>query len=360
MRRHNSEQVLRIVRDLGPISRTEIVRHSKLSAPTVAAVIGDLLRARMVEESGEGKSTGGRRPQLVTFNARFGVVVAGNIGPSSVRLVLADMTGQWLAKRTLSIEDDTTPEPLLGRVAAAIAEMCDTEVGPDVPLLATVVGAPGMTDMNRGVVLEAANLDGWIDVPARDILQRALGVPVTVDNDVNLAAVGEHWKGELGGLSSFVFVTLATGIGAGIVIDGKVYRGNRWHAGEIGYLNVDYREWDADFRPGGYLETYLGGEAPPSHPRRRLGALDDEGAIRLGAAIANIVTIVDPEAIVLGGRVAVAHPQLIERVGEVARRIAPNCPEIGLTALGDDAPLHGGVKLALDHVDELLPQYFAD
>lgn len=361
MRRHNSEQVLRIVRDLGPLSRTEIARHSKLSAPTVAAVVGDLLRAGMVEESGEGRSTGGRRPQMVSFNARFGAVLGANIGATSARLVLADMNGQWIARRAIEL-DDTRPEPLLARVAEAIVELRDAELGA-VPLLAVVVGAPGMTDMARGVVLEAANLDDWVDVPARDTLERALGVPVTVDNDVNLAAIGEHWKGGSGARRSFVFVTLATGIGAGIVLDGKILRGHRWHAGEIGHLNVDFREWDNDFGAAGYLETYLG-QAPPAtsrrSPSRRGSGLDDDALVRLGVAVANLATIVDPEAIVLGGRTAVTHPELLGRVREVAGRIAPNCPEIGLTELGEDAPLYGAVRLALDHVDELLPRLFAE
>ena len=363
MRRHNSEQVLRIVKSLGPLSRTEIVRHSKLSAPTVAAAINGLVRARMVEESGEGKSTGGRRPQLVSFNARFGAVVGGIIGATSIRLVLADMNGEWIAKRVLELDGETRPEPLLARVADAVKELKAAELGPNVPLFATVIGAPGMTDMIRGVVLEAVNLEGWVDVPARDMLEKALGAPVTVDNDVNLAAIGEHWKGGRHAQRSFVFITLATGIGAGIVLDGKIHRGHRWHAGEISHLNVDYREWDADFGAAGYLETYVGGATPASErrsPRRRRGALDDEALLRLGAAIANVATIVDPESIVLGGRGVVAQPELVGRVAEVARRIAPNCPEIGLTELGEDAPLYGSVKLALDHVDELLPEYFVD
>ncbi len=361
MRRHNSEQVLRIVRHHGPLSRTEIVRHTNLSPPTVAAAVSGLVRARMVEEFGEGKSTGGRRPQLVSFNSRFGAVVGGVIGAAHIRLLLADAGGQEVAKRILDVGSDSRPEPVLDLIASEIKNMRDVELGPDVPLLATVVGAPGMTDMDRGVVLEAANLDGWIDVPAREMLERRLDAPVTVDNDVNLAAVGEHWKGGRRADRSFVFLTLATGIGAAIVIDGKIHRGHRWHAGEIAHLNVDFREWDTDFGAAGYLETYLG-ETPPERPgaRRRLGALDDEGIVRLGAAVANIATIVDPESIVFGGRVAVAHPELLDRVYRVAKHIASNCPEIGLTELGEDAPLFGGVKLALDHVDELLTLYLDD
>jgi len=363
MRRHNSEHVLGIVKRLGPLSRTEIARQSKLSTPTVAAVISDLLRVGMVEEYGEGQSTGGRRPQLVSYNARFGAVIGAYIGVTAARLVLADMYGQILARKVVPYGDDTRPEPLLRLLAESAATLCKEELGSNTPLLSTVVGAPGMTDMRRGVVIEAANLEGWTAVPAREILESLLASPVTVDNDVNLAAIGEHWQGRGRGLSTFVFVTLATGIGAGIVIDGKIHRGHRWHAGEISHLNVDFHEWDTDFGAAGYLESFLG--ARPSDissriPRPICGKIDEEGLVRLGVTIANIATIVDPESIVLGGRVAVAQPEILERVYEVAKRIAPNCPEIGLTELGEDAPLYGSIKLALDHVNESLSQYLSE
>jgi glucokinase len=363
MRRHNAEHVLRVVRELGPISRSEIARHTKLSAPTVAALVGDLVRAEVVEEFGEGESTGGRRPQLVSFNARFGVVIGANIGATSVRLGLADMSGEWIARQVVPLPEDTRPKSLLGVVARAARGMCAEHLGGASRLRAMVVGAPGMTDMARGVVLEAANLDGWVDVPARDLLQAQLSVPIVVDNDVNLAAVGEHWRGAGRGLRDFVFVMMGTGIGAGIVIDGKVHRGNRWHAGEIGHLNVDYREWDADFGASGYLETYLGSTPQTERaraPRRHRGALDDAGLARLGAAVANVATVVDPEAIIFGGRVALAQPDVLGRVQSVATRIAPNCPKIGLTELGEDAPLFGSVRLALNYVDEWLPDYLAE
>lgn len=357
MRRHNCEQVLRVVRRHGPLSRAEIARHTRLSAPTVAAAVGDLARARMVDEPGEGESTGGRRPRLVAYNARFGAVVGGNVGATAVRLVLADLHGEILARETLEFAAGARPGPLLRRAARAVERMRSSALGPDVPLLAGVFGAPGMTDITRGVVLEAANLEGWTDVPAGEILERALGVPVTVDNDVNLAALGEHWRGLGRGLSDFVFVALGTGIGAGIVLGDRLHRGHTWYAGEIGRLNVDFREWDADFGAAGYLECYAG-QRPARRPEgaRRQG-FDRDAVLRLGAGIANIASVLDPEAFILGGRAALAHPELAGEVYEVARRIAPNCPELRLTELGEDAPLHGSVKLALDRVEALLPGY---
>jgi len=223
-----------------------------------------------------------------------------------------------------------------------------------VPLLAWVVGAPGMTDMERGVVLEAANLDGWVDVPARDMLRKAYGgVSVVVDNDVNLAAVGEHWRGGARRASNFVFISVGTGIGAGIIIEGKIHRGHRWHAGEISHLNVDFREWESDFGAAGYLESYLG--APPQTTARRgRGELDDEAVLRLGAAVANVATVLDPELIIFGGRSARAQPDLLPRVYRVAAAIAPNCPEFRQTELGEDAAIHGCVRVALNIANESL------
>ena len=216
-----------------------------------------------------------------------------------------------------------------------------------------------MTDIDRGVVLEAANLDGWVEVPARDILRKALGVPVLVDNDVNLAVLGEHWRGGGQGVDNFVFISLGTGIGAGIMIDGKVHRGRRWHAGEISHLNVDFRECLTDFGAAGYLESYLGGTprtGPERAPRRSGGEMNDEAVMRLGAAVANVATIIDPDLIVIGGRRALAQPDLLPRVHRVASAVAPNCPEIRPTVLGADAALHGSVRLALNLGNESLSE----
>ncbi|MGH9943510.1 MAG: ROK family transcriptional regulator [Pyrinomonadaceae bacterium] len=362
MRAHNSRHVLRIVKKLGPLSRADITRNTRLSGPTVSALVNSLLRAGLVEEHGEGASTGGRKPQLVSFNARCGVVVGGNIGTTAAHLTLCDMKGAWIESRQVPLAD-TRPKPLLKCVAGAIRALVKDAGCEHIPLLAAVIGAPGMTDITRGVVLEAANLEAWEDVPARDILSKHLNVPVVVDNDVNLAAVGEHWRGGARGLHNFVFISMGTGIGAGIIIDDQIHRGHRWHAGEISHLNVDFREWETDFGAAGYLESYLGA-TPQTRarraPRRHSGGLDEQGIARLGAAVANVATVIDPELIIFGGRVALSQPELLPRVHEVAAAIAPNCPEIRATQLGEDATLHGSVRIALNLANESLYDLLLD
>ena len=354
MRQHNSQRVLSIVRKHGPISRADITRQSNLTPPTVSALTDCLLKANLVKECGEGESKGGRKPQLISFNELCGVVVGANIGNASIELVLSNMAGEWLTRKSLSISTQTRPKQVLRRITNAVGAMTKEKA---LSLLSVVVGAPGMTDINKGVVLEAANLEGWIDVPVRDILQTGLNTETLVENDVNLAAIGERWKGCAQGVRDFVFISLGTGIGSGIVIDGQIHRGHKWHAGEISHLNVDFREWNTDFGAAGYLESYIGAVPRKQHkraPRRHAGMFDDEDLLRLGASVANIATIIDPELIVLGGRMITARPEISDRVREVAFRIAPNCPEIKISGLGADAPLYGSLKVALNLANETL------
>jgi glucokinase len=357
MRIHNSDRVLQIIRDGGPISRADVTRVSKLSAPTVSALINDLLAAGLAEECGEGSSSGGRKPLLVSFNARCGVVLGANIETTLVRLAVADMEGRIIDKRVVELRADTRPRNVVRQFVGAANKVLKEVASERSPLLAVAVGAPGMTDVNTGFVLEAANLEKWTDVPLRQMLQDALNVPCLVENDVNLAAMGERWRGVGTAVDNLVFVSWGTGIGAGILLGGKLHRGRSWHAGEISHLNVDFREWDNDFAAAGYLESYLGG-VPETRaaraPRRAGGAVDHSAILRLGAAIANIATLLDPDAIVFGGRVALKSPDLLKRIHEVASRIAPNCPSIQLTTLGEDASLYGSLQLALEGANQRL------
>lgn len=357
MRAHNAERVLRDLRSCGgTLSRADLARNTSLSPPTVSALVDELLRTGLVKEHGEGTSRGGRKPQLIRFNAGCGVVLGANIDANQVQLAVADMNGEMLQKLTVELPNDRRPKPVLRRVATAAQKMLRETGQTETPLLAAVVGAPGMTDVERGIVLEAANLEGWRDVPARDLLAGMLNVPVVVDNDVNLAAVGEQWKGVAAGAHDFVFISLGTGIGAGVVIDNKLHRGHRFYAGEISHLNVDFSEWEKDFGAAGYLETYL------TETRRNKGRnsgrtnLDDETVARLGAAIANIATLLDPQLIIFGGRRATKDENLLARLQAVAARIAPNCPELRLTELGEDATLFGSIRVALEIANESLHQ----
>jgi len=370
VRRHNGARILDAVRRHGPISRAALAKRSKLSPPTVSALVDSLLTRRgLLRTVGTGASSGGRRPVMVDFNAEYGYVAGVDAGSHVLRFGLADLQG-----RLVSRFEQPTPASSRGavidRLRKGVAGLFrDARIDAS-RLFAIGIGAPGMVDVAEGRIISAVNLPGWTDVPLRQILSETFGVPVAVDNDVNMAALGEMWAGSARSEKNFVFVALGAGIGAGIIIDGHLHRGSRWYAGEVGHMNLDHRQWAVDFGGRGYLERLAGAAAiaraaerlgmdrsstdgshalfeAARHGNRQALRLVNEVAVYLGTALANVATVLDPALIVLGGGISHAGDLLLDPIRHVASRIVANCPEIRPTALGDDAQLFGSLYSAL-------------
>lgn len=239
-------------------------------------------------------------------------------------------------------------------------------VQPGLNLKAIGVGVAGVVDQATGTVSQAPNL-GWERFPLRDSLEKALQVPVVLDNDVNAAALGEHWLGAAREVSDYLFVAVGTGVGAGLVIDGRVYHGHHYSAGEIAYTAFGRDRRD---HPGIALEARVAGPALLRRANERCrdqvfadaqevvraaeqgvacaGAVVDEATELLGLAIANAVTLLDPEMVVLGGGLCCGTPWLVERIREVMQGVLPRSVPVLLSALGDRAQLHGAVRMGLD------------
>ena len=374
IRRHNGKRILDAVRHHGPISRMSLARRAKLSAPTVCAVVDDLLvRRGLLRSVGKGAPNGGRPPLMVDFNAEFGYVAGVDIGSRSLRFALADLRGRVVQRR-----EERTPRSSRDAILHAVSKgirglFTDAELDPG-KLLAIGAGAPGMTDMTSGRVINAVNLKGWTDVPLRSILEDEFSLPAFVDNDVNMAALGERWVGCAKDCANFVFIALGAGVGAGIVIDGRLYRGSRWYAGEISHMHLDYRRWNVDYGDRGYLESLTGADAIAQAGQKlrapglalmaspdgaaqvfeaarggdvRAARLVQQIAVYLGTAVANITAVLDPTLVVFGGGISHVGDQLLDPLRSVVARIVPNSPEIRLTAVGDDAQLFGSLYSAL-------------
>jgi len=374
MRRHNGARVLDAVRRRGPVSRALLVRETRLSAPTVSALVDDLLvRKKLLRLAGVGESTGGRRPVLIEFNAEYGYVAGVDLGSTTIRLALADLNGRIVARHHAPTPRRSR-QAVVDALVAAIRTLLGKRQTSTGKLLAIGVGAPGMTDVDRGVVISAVNLRGWVNVPLREILEREFDVPVAVDNDVNMAALGEYWAGSAREARTFVFIALGAGVGAGLVVDGRLHRGTRWYAGEISHMQLDYRRWNEDFGEAGYLESHVGAAAIAALGERTLGTRrpaagertlpvhlfeaarqgDPEAqraveqlAVYLGTAVANVVTVLDPSLVVFGGGISHAGALLVEPVRRVVSRIVPNVPDLRISALGDEAQLHGALYTVL-------------
>jgi glucokinase len=235
-------------------------------------------------------------------------------------------------------------------------------------LIAVGAGAPGAVERDTGVVTFAPNLEGWSRVPMRDLLERALGAPVLVENDVNLAILGEHWQGAARGHDTCAFIFVGTGIGAAILIDGELHRGHHFMAGEIAVMCMGPQYLDTDFGSRGCLETLAGLKAlaarwprgakgdpaqwmadlfeaaKAGEPRARKAV--EETANLIGIAVANVGAVLDPSLIVLGGSLIAQGEPLVTEVRKVVERIARAPLEIVVSALGKDAPLCGSLLMA--------------
>jgi predicted NBD/HSP70 family sugar kinase len=323
----------------------------------------DLIRSGVVRDLGAGPSRGGRRPSFMEFNARHGCIGGIDLGPTRTRLALADLSGEPLAHDVIATPSRLAPETLLLRLADALRRMMREANLPPDRLIAVGAGAPGAVEFDRGIVTEAPNLRNWSRVPMREILERALGVPTIVENDVNLAILGERWRGAAKGHHTCVYITAGTGIGAGIIVDDALHH---FMAGEIAFMCMGAEYIDAGAVR--CLESLASLKALAERsPRRARGdpahAVSDllqsagngdraarkaveEAAVLIGMAVANLAVVVDPSLIVLAGAMMTQSELLVQEVRRVVARVVPAGPEIVVSALGKEAPLWGCLLVA--------------
>lgn len=380
VRQHNLELLLDLIESAGPISRAELSRVSGLSQPTVSAAVEGLIRVGLVQVQGEGDSTGGRRPTLLKFRARAGYGVGVDLGGTSLKLGLTDLRGKVIHRL-----DEPTPSPSTGSDSViqsiiATVERLVREAGVAwADVLGLGVGAPGATDPETGLV-NLAPAVGWDRTPVKQLLEDHFHLPCKVDNDVNAAALAEIIFGRGRELRDFVFVAIGTGIGAGIIIDGKLHRGRHFAAGEVGYLVIDHTWQPSSVESFGCFESLA---AAPAIARRALAAVPeladggaakeveslfelarqghgaalqvvDELASYMGAAFTNLAVTLDPNAIVLGGGVSRAGDVLVEPIKRKLKELSPIVPEVCVSSLGADAGMLGASALAIAVAKERL------
>ena len=365
----NLERVLTVVMDRPvPFTRAEIVQATGLSVPTVGSLTTDLIRRGLLRDLGAGPSSGGRRPSFMEFNRRHGFVAGIDIGPTRTRLAVADMRDEILARRIVPTVTTGGPAATLAHLATVLRDLLREAQAPPGRLLAVCAGAPGMVDLVRGEVLLAPNLEGWVNVPMRAILERELGAPVIADNDVNLAVLGEHWRGAARGHNTCVFLFVGTGIGAGVLIDGAVHRGHHYMAGEVAVMAMGPQYVGQDFGSRGCFETLAGLEALAARwPKAREGSPEgwiaelleaanagdeqaslaiSETATFIAMAVTNVGALLDPSLIVLGGAMFAKAQGLLCEVRRLVERITRAPIKVVLSELEKDAPLFGSLLLA--------------
>jgi predicted NBD/HSP70 family sugar kinase len=374
VRRLNLERVLAaaMARE-GEFTRAELIEATGLSAPTVGSLATSLIRAGVLTDLGSGPSRGGRRPGHMVFNNRHGFVAAIDLGPTRTRLAVADLRGELLLRRVVSTPADREPRALLNAVARETRALLCAAEAPVNRLLAVGAGAPGAVDPASGmIVAPAPNLPGWERVPVAAILRDALDAPVVAENDVNLAVLGEHWKGAAREHDNCVFLSFGTGIGAGIMLNGQLHHGRHALAGEIGLMCMGPQFVNEHPSSRGGLERLAGlgairarwhgpEDAADWLPDLFRAAATGDGEARtiveevstlVGIAAANVSCVVDPSLVVLGGALGMQGDLLLQRVRQIVGRIIPAPPIVVASDLDKDAPLWGCVLVALGEARE--------
>ena len=361
--------MLAALRETPRRSRAELAEDTGLSKPTVASALGALSVGGLVRE--RGRTTGRRGPSASLYEPipDTALVLGIDVGAHRVRAVAADLDGTEVDEAEIQLEEADAEHVL--RAISGLRDLIDGK-----PFELAVIGSPGVIDPATGRIRSSPNIRGWEGLPAEELLREALGLPTVVENDVNLAALGELARGAGRGRKSFIYLNVGSGLGAGLVIDGRLHRGRHGAAGEVGYLAVDLAPpSDPGTLSRGPMERRLSQDAVAQIAKRldhtatldpralfelarrgdQLGqAVVAETVHALAACIASITAVVDVELVLLGGGIGSQADLLLDPVrAETATRV-PYAPEIEVGALGRDAALSGavaqGTELALTAV----------
>ncbi|MDX2624750.1 ROK family transcriptional regulator [Mesorhizobium sp. B2-3-3] len=364
LRAMNDRAALDLLVAQGPLTRTRIGELTGLSKPTASQLLARLEDASLVRSTGSQRGRPGPNAVLYEIDPAAAHVAALSVGPTGIDAVVADVTGTVVG--SCRVEADAVAEDVRHRTAQLVAEAVDgalrpTGLGHD-DLDAVVIGTPGAIDPHTGQLRYAPHLPGWHSRTLLADLAEVVGRPVVIENDVNLAAVAEQYEGVAQDHDHFVLAYLDEGVGAAIVLGGTLLRGATGGAGEIGYMPLPgaplarggVADWAGPDAGGGFQSQVscpavrdLAGGRPLAE------ALADEAvraevARRLATGLASVVAVVDPELVVLSGRVAQeGGEELRERVEAEMTGLALPRPLLRISDIEGDPILTGALRTAL-------------
>ena len=378
VRQTNLGVVLRRIAAAGSCSRAEVAAATGLTRGTVSSLVNELVELELVRETGETAAPRGvGRPGQTLELADVLVGVGLEVNVDYVAVSLEDLTGAVRHEhRAYGDNRGSAPGPVLDRLGAAARDALAVAAREELRPIGVSVAVPGLVEEGSGTVVLAPNL-GWHGVPVARELERRLGLPVHVENESNLAALAEHWTGAAVGIDDFVCVFGEVGVGSGVVLGGRLFRGTHGFGGEFGHVSVDPAGQPCACGSRGCVETLVGQESiaraagvTVAAGRTRsvtdelvrraddgdpavLAALHDAGHW-LGVALASTFNLLDLEAVVLGGCFGPLAPWLVEPVRETLteRSLAARSGSFTVlpSAFGDGAAVRGAAAISLRRV----------
>ncbi|MCM2576961.1 ROK family transcriptional regulator [Streptomyces meridianus] len=374
LHRANLERVVRAVRLVGSLTQAEIARATGLSAATVSNIVRELKDRGTVEVT--PTSAGGRRARSVSLSGDAGVVVGVDFGHAHLRVAVGNLAHHVLAEEAEPLDVDASAAQGFDRAERLVKRLVASTGAGAEKVIGVGLGVPGPIDVETGTLGSTAILPGWTGINPREELAGRLGVPVYVDNDANLGALGELVWGSGRGVKDLAYIKVASGVGAGLVINGRIYRGPGGTAGEIGHITLDESGPVCRCGNRGCLETftaarYVLGLLQASHgadlTMERVVSLAREGdpgcrrvvgdvGRHIGSGVANLCNLLNPSRVVLGGDLADAGELVLGPIRDsVARYAIPSAARrlsVVPGALGGRAEVLGALALVLSEMGD--------
>lgn len=377
----NRFNVLNIIREKHPISRTEIAKQCELGVSTLTYIIEDLSKQGLILEVGESSSTGGRRAKLIEFNKNYGSTISVKIEETRLLVALTNMDAEIIDVNEISFPKNSTPEMVVNLIENQVTTILQANNKDFTNLFGVGVLSSGLVNRHEGIIIRSTML-GWTNVPIAKMLEERLkGIRIFVDKNINGYTLAEIWKGEGKENNDFLVVSVGAGLGLSAVLGRKIYYGSIGGAGEFGHTTISIEGYPCHCGQNGCLEMYAsefyfknkGKELLDKYPETKLKSFQfsevaklaekgDELANRLlnemsyylGYGIRNLINTFNPDKIVLAGEGMKYSHLFLEKVKETSddnffskveihTRVVPS-------KLKDDAWLIGGALLAINHI----------
>ncbi|GAE35251.1 ROK family transcriptional regulator [Halalkalibacter akibai] len=385
MKTLNKSTILNTIRLHSPISRAEIAKKTKLTPPTVTNIVAELIEANLVRESEIGVSKGGRKPILLTINDQDSFIVGVDVGGHLIRTIVTDINAKILTKFEIALPMELTIETFIEKLIQAIDAAINKSKAPKDKILGIGVGMHGIVDYEKGVSIFAPNFQ-LTNIPIKSCLEKHFQITTFVENDVRAFALGETWYGNGQGTEHLICINIGVGIGAGIILNSELFHGNNGIAGEFGHMIVDINGEKCSCGSYGCLQTVAGGSALRERALKEIkggrqsliydraqGQIEridgafifncaksgDELALEIlaetgtyiGIGVLNLINVINPARIIVGGGVAKAGEFVLEPLRKIVKQRALTSgareTEIIHSKLGDDATVIGAVTLVL-------------
>ncbi|WP_100010060.1 ROK family transcriptional regulator [Lentibacillus sediminis] len=371
MKSVNKSIILNKIRTSEPVSRAQIAKETLLTPPTVSSIVRELIDQGLVKESKLGKSKVGRKPTMLLVNEDGFYVIGVDAGPKTIECILSNLSGCIKDRVVVSIEFPLMNDSFLTLLKDSIHKIIKKANNRE-KILGIGMAMHGVVDIETGISLIAPILQ-LRDIPIKHELEREFGLVVTVENDARAMALGESWFGQYGNVSSMMAVNLGSGVGAGIVVDGKLYHGATDLGGEVGHMTIDMNGERCECGNQGCLESFASApsivkranklipdksilssqevfDLAVQNDQKCINLLQETGVI-LGVGLTNVVHIINPELIILGGGVSKSEKFILnpiqKTINERGLTEKAKKTNVVISKLGDDATVLGAVALVL-------------